>query len=88
MKTAYELAIERLGGTDKPLTEAQKEKLAEIDREIDAKVAETRIRSDAELKAADGDADKEKELREQLAEDLARLEDKRETAKNAVREGK
>ena len=42
MKSAYELAMERMGGDDdKPLTDEQKEKIAEIDTKYKAKIAET-----------------------------------------------
>ena len=31
MKSSYELAMERMGGEDKPLTSEQKERIAEVD---------------------------------------------------------
>lgn len=44
MKSAYELAMERMGGgEDKPLTDEQKEKIAEIDSKYKAKIAERKI---------------------------------------------
>jgi len=85
MKTAYELAIERLGGAEKKLTQEQKKELAEIDRVYDAKVAEAKIGSESRLKEASDDPEKEKQVREELAEELARLDRKREDKKDAVR---
>ena len=44
MKSAYELAMERMGGgDDKPLTDEQKEKIAKIDTRYKAKIAERKI---------------------------------------------
>lgn len=44
MKSSYELAMERFGGgEDKPLSDEQKEKIAEIDSKYQAKIAEQRI---------------------------------------------
>ena len=85
MKSAYELAMSRL---EKPapavtLSDDQKNRLAAIDREIDAKIAEKKIFLDEQLaKAAFHEQD---EIRRQLASELARLEEKREREKNKVR---
>ena len=43
MKSSYELAMERMGGGDKPLNEKQKAKIAEIDSKYKAKIAERKI---------------------------------------------
>ena len=43
MKSSYELAMERMGGGDKPLSEEQKAKIAEIDSKYKAKIAERKI---------------------------------------------
>ena len=44
MKSAYELAMERMGGgDDNPLTDEQKEQIAEIDTKYKAKIAERKI---------------------------------------------
>jgi hypothetical protein len=84
MKSAYELAMERLGGGRK-YSEAQKRELAEIDNRFEAKKAETRIRADDAMKKAAQDPEKLGKLREELAVDLARLERKREDEKERVR---
>ena len=47
MKSAYELAMERLGGEGRELAPEQKQRLAEIDRRTEAKIAQARIRTDA-----------------------------------------
>ena len=84
MKSAYELAMERLGGT-KEYTPEQKAKLAEIDSLYDAKEAETRIGADNKLRDAGGDVTKQEEIRDELKRDLIRLKEKREKEKDAVR---
>ena len=43
MKSAYELAMERMGGDEKPLTAEQKERIADVDAKYKAKIAERRI---------------------------------------------
>ena len=43
MKSSYELAMERMGGGDKPLNEKQKAKIADIDSKYKAKIAERKI---------------------------------------------
>ena len=85
MKSAYELAMERLGGS-RAYTEAQKEELAQIDRVCEAKKAEATLRADARLREAGDDAEKEEAVRADLTDDLARLERRKEADKDKVRE--
>jgi hypothetical protein len=86
MKTAAELAMERLGGT-KSYTDEQKKQLAEIDSVYEAKKAEARLSADDRLRSAE-DAEQQDKIREELAEELARLERKREGEKDKVRNAK
>jgi hypothetical protein len=51
MKSAYELAMERLGGESKGLTDAQKEAIADIDIKMKARIAEAQIMFDQQLAA-------------------------------------
>jgi hypothetical protein len=86
MKSAYELAMSRLDKTSPAsnLTDDQKVRLAGIDREIDAKIAEKKIFLQDQLaKAPHHEQD---EIRRQLASELTRLEEKREREKNKIRE--
>jgi hypothetical protein len=93
MKSAYELAMERLAKSDpdtaKTLTPEQKARLAEIDRVFKSKIAEREIflkeRLEAALAAAKAD-DVEK-IKRQIADERARLEEEREDEKNRVRRG-
>ena len=91
MKSAYELAMERLDASDpsasKPLSEKQKAKLAEIDTVYQGKIAEREIFLKQKLKAAMAERNLEaiEQLRPQIASERARLEDEREEEKNRVR---
>ena len=89
MKTAYELAMERLNQQSPSvnLSDEQKAALAEIDPKIDAKIAERELTLNAEIEKAreNGDYDAIAELDHQLTADKNKLEAEREEKKNAVR---
>ena len=87
MKSAYELAMSRLetNSPSRELTSDQKKLLAEVDSEIEARIAEQRIFIDGEIAKALGDDMRISELRRQLAGEIASLEGKRETKKNKIR---
>ena len=93
MKSAYELAMERLARSDpaaRPVSAEQKTRLAEIDRVYQGKTAEREIFLQQQLKAALGaqkfdEADK---IRKQMAGEKARLAEEREAEKERVRRGK
>ena len=54
MKSAFELAMERLGGGARQYTNEQKEQFNEIDREIDARIAQVKLQAQTDrLKLAD-----------------------------------
>lgn len=94
MKSAYELAMERLAKSDpdaaKPMSAERKARLAEIDRVYQGKIAEREIFLKQQLNAAlveqkFDDADK---LRKQIASEKARLEEEREEEKERARRAK
>jgi hypothetical protein len=94
MKSAYELAMERLAKADpdarRPLTAEQKQRLAEIDRVYQGKVAEREIFLKQQLDTALAgqqfeEADK---VRQQIAREKARLEEERDEEKERVRRAK
>ena len=88
MKSAYELAMERMsGGDDKPLTDEQKEKIAEIDSKFKAKIAERKIFLDKSLTdaQAQGNGDQIDLIRRQLNDEIADLEAKSESEKDKIR---
>ena len=93
MKSAYELAMERLAKSDPssgPLTPEQKSRLAEIDRVYKGKLAEREIFLKKQLDeayAAEKFDDAEK-IKQQLAGERTRIEEEREAEKERVRKAK
>ncbi|OHE79590.1 MAG: hypothetical protein A3G75_09045 [Verrucomicrobia bacterium RIFCSPLOWO2_12_FULL_64_8] len=91
MKSAYELAMERLKASDpdaaRPLTAGQKTKLADIDRLYQGRIAEREIF----LKQLLDDAlaasqwDEAEKIKKQLAAEKARLAEERDAEKDRVR---
>jgi hypothetical protein len=77
--------LEKESPTQK-LTEEQKRRLAEVDAEITAKIAEKKVFLEEEIKKAAGNPETEAQLRKQLAMELARLEEKREVQKTKIRD--
>lgn len=94
MKSAYELAMERLAKSDpdasKPLNAEQKTRLAELDKVYQGKIAEREIflRQKLDAALAEGNADEADQIRQQIASEKARLEEEREAEKDAVRRSK
>jgi hypothetical protein len=93
MKSAYELAMDRLKAADpeaaKELTPAQKKQLAEIDQRFKAKRAEREIFLNQQIAAARaaGQAEELEKLREQLRRERTIIDEEREDEKNKVRRG-
>lgn len=91
MKSAYELAMERLAESDpdasKPLTAEQKARLADIDTVYQGKIAEREIFLKQKLEEAltSQKLDEVEEIRTQITNERARLEEEREDAKDRVR---
>jgi hypothetical protein len=89
MKTAYELAMERLNKDAplKKLTDDQKARLAELDAKYAAKIAEREIFLQGELTKAQASGDFEaiEQLEQQLSSERRRLEAERDEKKEAVR---
>jgi hypothetical protein len=90
MKSAYELAMERLGGAGAKLTAVQKAKLAELDKVYAAKVAEQEITEKPKIAAANaaGDLEKAQKLEEHFRRTVQKLRDECEQKKEAVRQTK
>ena len=88
MKSAYELAMERMGGDEKPLTAEQKEQIADVDAKYKAKIAERRIFLEKAIKdvLAQEKTEEAEELRSQLVQETAKLEAKSEEEKDRIRE--
>jgi len=89
MKTAYELAMERLSKTSPTvkLTDEQKKQLAELDSRYAARIAERELFLKGEIvKAIDkGDAEAVEQLEKQLVSDRKSLRAECEEKKEKVR---
>jgi hypothetical protein len=91
IKSAYELALERMGSQPgKKLTPQQKAKLAELDRVYSAKIAEEELSLNPKIAAARAAHDLEgsQKLEETLRAQVQKLRGKLDAAKEAVRQGK
>jgi hypothetical protein len=90
MKSAYELAMERLNKTAPTvkLSAAQKKQLAELDSEYAAKIAAREIALKSEMAKAADDVEKENSFRDQLATDRKKLQSELEDKKERIRQGR
>lgn len=90
MKTAYELAMERLAKSapQPALTEAQKKEIAEISSVYSAKLAERDIHFSAQIAQAEavGDFEAAQILRRELGQERAKLEAEMEAKKTEIRQ--
>jgi hypothetical protein len=89
MKSAYELAMERLSKSapTPKLTDDQKKRLAELDSIYKAKTAEREIAFHADIRKAEasGDAEAAEQARRTLAAERQRLEAERDAKKDRIR---
>ena len=92
MKTAYELALERLNKAEPAVkvTEEQKRRLAELDSLYAAKIAERELLVQGQIASAmeEGDSLALEQLQKQLVSDRKSLHFERDEKKEAVRQGK
>ncbi len=90
MKSAYELAMERLNKSAPTvkLTAAQKTQIAEIESQIAAKIAGREIAMQSEIAKAGGNYEKAEELRQQLAQDKKKFQAELEEEKKSIRQSK
>lgn len=92
MKSAYELAMERLAKSDPsasaPLTPEKRSRLAEIDRVYKGKLAEREIflKQQLEQAFADQKFEEAEKIKQQMASERARLDEEREAEKERVRQ--
>ena len=94
MKSAYELAMERLAKSDpqsaQALTPEKRARLADVDRVYLGKLAEREIFLKQRLEEAlsGRDADEVEKIRRQIALERTRLEEEREAEKDRIRGGR
>jgi hypothetical protein len=85
MKSAYELAMERLGGESHELTDEQKAAIAEIDSRMKARVAETEIMFDQQL-ATETDPAKAALIQQTRQQQIGKIKQDAKTAKEGIRQ--
>jgi hypothetical protein len=89
MKSAYELAMERLqkASPSLSLTDEQKQELAELDSKYRAKIAEKELFLNDQIRKAqtEGKIDDIDSLKKQLASEVRRLHEECEAAKEKLR---
>ncbi|MFW6413774.1 MAG: hypothetical protein ACOCZS_00610 [Verrucomicrobiota bacterium] len=83
MKSAYELAMERLGENIENFDEEQKKELAQVDEETDAKIAQVKVQTEEKLKGVDGE--QAEKMRTQLVTEIKGLNEHRERRKEELR---
>jgi uncharacterized protein YydD (DUF2326 family) len=91
MKSAYELAMERLekASPSIPLTEEQKREIAEVDSVYRAKIAEREVFLKDQIRKAQiaGNLEEVQSLDKQLSSELRRLQEECESKKDKLRSG-
>jgi len=90
IKSAYELALERLGGgatAPPPLTPEQKSAIADIERETGAKLAEQEILAKSRIQAAlaAGDTEGAQKLQAEFTTEQRRIRERGEERKEEIR---
>ncbi|HKB90727.1 MAG TPA: hypothetical protein VKC60_09460 [Opitutaceae bacterium] len=91
MKSAYELAMERLAKSDpdsgKPLTAEKKQRLAEVDTLYKSKLAEREIFLKKQLEEAytAQNFEEAEKIKKQISSERAHLEEERESEKERIR---
>jgi len=92
MKTAYELAMERLRKQQPlvKLTDEQKKEIAELDAKYKAKIAEREITIQSQITRAaqEGDFARMQELEQELAAERRKLQAELEEKKEKIRQQK
>jgi hypothetical protein len=89
MKSAYELAMERLekASPSTPLTEGQKKQIAEVDSVYRAKIAEREVFLKDQIRNAQttGKLEEAQSIEKQLASEMRRLQEECEAKKEKLR---
>jgi ABC-type lipoprotein export system ATPase subunit len=89
MKSAYELAMERLAAEEPvvQLSAGQKQRIAEIEAKCKADIAAKELLLQGELakNLAAGATDEATKIQRELADEIRRFEERREREKDAVR---
>ncbi|HCE46070.1 MAG TPA: hypothetical protein DET40_21205 [Lentisphaeria bacterium] len=82
MKSSFELAMDRLGGTMKKLTDQQKKAIADVESKFKSKVVQAQLASEDRIKKTPDEADK---IMKQTASEVSSLQEKCESEKKKIR---
>ena len=89
MKSAYELAMERLAkeSPQESITDQQKQDIAEIEKKYSSKIAEREVflKSKIQEAIATGELEEAQQLEEELSREIRSLKSSSESEKNTVR---
>lgn len=85
MKSAVELALEKTGGDVKELADDVKEKIARVESEYKAKVAEAELAFNEKLVKASNDPAQVEQIKADLNVEMASLRSKRDRDKERIR---
>ncbi|MCK5801177.1 MAG: hypothetical protein KAI66_00025 [Lentisphaeria bacterium] len=85
MKSAYELAMERLGNPIREYTVEQKVQLSEIDKLYESKIAQARFAALDRRQKAGADPEQIKQIQDDQAVEIRSLEERRDGKKNELR---
>ena len=90
MKSAYELAMERLAkeSPQESITDQQKKDIAEIEKKYSSKIAEREVflKSKIQEAIATGEYEEAQQLEEELSREIRSLKSSSESEKNTVRD--
>ena len=90
MKSAYELAMERLAkeSPQESITDQQKQDIAEIEKKYSSKIAERKVflKSKIQEAIATGELEEAQQLEEELSREIRSLKSSSESEKNTVRD--
>ena len=90
MKSAYELAMERLAkeSPQESITDQQKQDIAEIEKKYSSKIAEREVflKSKIQEAIATGELEEAQQIEEELSREIRSLKSSSESEKNTVRD--
>ena len=87
MKSAFELALERTGGSLEDISSDKKEKITEIDNKYKSKEAEAELAAQERIIKAQGNLNEIDQIRQDLTVELASIRSKAEKEKSQIRNG-
>lgn len=85
MKSAFELALERSGGSLSEISDEKKKDLAAVDAKFKTKVAQAELAAEERLKKSGGDQTRAADVQADLVRELDSIRFKAEKEKEAIR---